>query len=486
MKPKIRALVATLAAAPVLALGGFAVAAHSATAPSSSEFYPMAPTRVIDTRGVPGSVGTGSTSLSMAAVVPAGATAVVVNITVVNTANAGGYVEAYPDGIARPVASTVNFAANQTIAGNATVELLDGSIDLYNSGPPSVNLIVDAEGYFGPPGLAPSSPPPSSPPATSASASPTVSGSVPASPSPSQTSATPSSSPSSTPPTNGSYIQPGSVGYRGSLNDLTVYAPGGAAPSGCSWQAYGLNCSDTSDTWDHVWIKSSVYWRGTGTLKVTNSVITGAPGTAGNWYTLLGHTPANQAYAGATLDVEDSTLSFSGTVPGNVDSAPVWSAYGNQRQIILRDDLSGMAQGIDPTDSSVIEDNYIHNLVQNGTGGTTVHLDGAFSQGGGNILIKGNYIDATHAPGAAPTSDTTAAVFIQDRGSTDTGISIQDNYLNGGAYVLRNQTGINVDVEGNTFGAGVYGLVGDLTGYPGTYGTWTGNVDSTGATVAKP
>lgn len=465
-------------AAFALALGAFAVAAplsFAATAPSpGSGFHVTAPTRVLDTRAGGGAVAAGSTTvLDLSPYLPADASAVSVNITV-SAPTAGGYIEAYADGSARPVASTVNFSKSATIANSSIVQLLNGKIDLFNSSGGTVQLIADMTGYFEPPAPAPA---PTTPP-PSASGTP----SSPA-PSPSGTSGTPTPSASGG-SAGSSYVQPGSVGYLGSPNDLTVYRPGGAAPADCSWQTYGLRCNDDNVAWDHVDIEGSVYWTGTGTLKVTNSIVRGQ--ASQGWYALLGHTPADQAYPGATIDVEDSTLGFSGTVPGNVDSAPVWSAYGNQRQIIIRDDLSGMAQGIDPTDSSVIKDNYIHNLVQNGTGGTTVHLDGAFSQGGGNILIQGNYIDATHAPGAAPTGDTTAAVFIQDRGATDTGIVIKDNYLNGGAYVLRNQTGINVDVEGNTFGAGVYGLVGDLTGYPGTYGTWSGNVDASGATVAKP
>jgi hypothetical protein len=56
------------------------------------------------------------------------------------------------------------------------------------------------------------------------------------------------------------------------------------------------------------------------------------------------------------------------------------------------------------------------------------HIDGVFSQGGGNILIQRNYIDA-------PTdSDVTAAIFIQNRDSTDTGVKVYANYLRGGAY----------------------------------------------------
>lgn len=478
MQKKIKAIIATLAVAPALAVGAWQVAAN-ATAQSSaaSEFHAVAPTRVLDTRngtGAPaGAVATSSTTvLDLSATVPADATAVSVNVTV-TAATAGGYIEAYADGSVRPTASTLNFDAAQTVANSSMVQLLDDKVDIFNGSGGTVQLIADVTGYFESAGAS------ASPPPTSLSAAPSASASASPSPSGGPTSGSPSATASNS-ATPAGYVEPGSVGYLGSTSLLTVYKPGGAAPVDCNWQSYGLRCDDASMTWDHVWIQGSVYWTGTGTLKVTQSIIRG--GTNGSWYALLGHPSSSGALPGATIDVEDSTLGWlPGVAPApNVDAAPVWTAYGNQRQVIIRDDLSGMAQGIDPTDSSVIEDNYIHGLVQNGTGTTVVHLDGIFSQGGGNILIKGNYVDAPVR------GDTTGALFIQDRGATDTGISIQDNYLNGGAYVLRNQTGLSVDVEGNTFGAGVYGLVGDLTGYSGTYGTWTGNVDSTGATVAKP
>lgn len=332
---------------------------------------------------------------------------------------------------------------------------------------------------------------------------PSISAPVPATtssspaPSPSQSASTastvpfatssPSSAPSSTPasPTTttssspGGYVQPGTVGYLGSTSALTVYEPGGAAPAGCSWQSFGLRCDQTDLTLDHVWIKGSLYWTGTGNLTVSQSIVQGGTGTA--WYAILGH-PSTSGPLNSTIKVTDSTVGWlpGKTMPSGEDVAPIWSAYGNQAQIAIRDDLSGMPQGIDPTANSIIQDNWIHGLVQTGTASAPTHLDGIFSQGGGNIKIDGNYVDVPVR------SDTTAAIFIQDRGSTDTGISITDNYLNGGAFTLRNQTGINVDVENNTFANSVWGAVGDLSGYPGTYGTWTGNVDLNRVAIAKP
>lgn len=338
---------------------------------------------------------------------------------------------------------------------------------------------------------------PVTPTATATATATTPSGS--ASPAPSKTSASSpaaTSSPSSPAPSSGSgttsppatstggsspggYVRPGTVGYLGSTSALTVYQPGGAAPSGCSWLSYGLRCDQTNLTLDHVWLKGSIYWTGTGTLTVSQSIVQGGTGTA--WYAILGH-PASSGALNSTIKVTDSTVGWlpGKTMPGGEDVAPIWSAYGNQAQIAIRDDLSGMPQGIDPTANSVIQDNWIHGLVQTGTASAPTHLDGIFSQGGGNIRIDGNYVDVPVR------SDTTAAIFIQDRGSTDTGISITDNYLSGGAFTLRNQSGINVDVERNTFAQSVWGAVGDTSGYSGTYGTWTGNVGLNGTAITKP
>lgn len=337
----------------------------------------------------------------------------------------------------------------------------------------------------------PSSTPAATPARTTSSPAPAVtSGS--AAPSASKTASTsPSTGPASTSasasaPTSltgtaaaGGYVRPGSVGYLGSTSALTVYEPGGAAPSGCSWLSYGLRCDQTDLTLDHVWIKGSFYWTGTGNLTISQSIVQGGTGTA--WYAILGH-PASSGALNSTIKVTDSTVGWlpGKTMPAGEDVAPIWSSYGNQAQIAIRDDLSGMPQGIDPTANSIIQDNWIHDLVQTGTASAPTHLDGIFSQGGGNILISGNYVDVPVR------SDTTAAIFIQDRGSSDTGISITGNYLNGGAFNLRNQTGINVAVENNTFAQSVWGAVGDLSGYPGTYGTWSGNVDLNSLAIAKP
>ncbi len=123
-----------------------------------ARFVPRsAPVRVLDTRyaiGVPSAakVGAGqSIVLHVAGAngVPAsGVAAVHLNLTATN-ATSTGFLTLYPHGSARPVASSLNFAAGQTVA-NATVMPVgpDGSITIYNGGSQAVNVIADLYGYY--------------------------------------------------------------------------------------------------------------------------------------------------------------------------------------------------------------------------------------------------------------------------------------------------------------------------------------------------
>jgi hypothetical protein len=276
-------------------------------------------------------------------------------------------------------------------------------------------------------------------------------------------------------PPAGSYVRPGTVGFLGDPASLKQYAPGGPAPAGCAWQSYGLRCDQTNLTLTNVHIVGGLYWTGTGNLTIDNSIIEGGKA----WFVVYAAAVTNAP--GAVMSVTNSTLRWPVTpaYPAGYDVAPIWTR-GTQAMNIIQCDLSGMPQGLDPGPNSLIQGNWIHGLVQNGSRSKPSHMDGLFTQGGSNIVIVNNYIDA-------PVNGTvTGALFIQDVGGTDTGIKIYANYLSGGAYVLRNETGIAVDVQNNTFGASLYGNVSPLKGYPGTYGAWSGNVTTSGAVVPQP
>ncbi|MER7461854.1 PKD domain-containing protein [Streptomyces sp. NPDC097981] len=120
-----------------------------------SDFTPYAPTRLLDTR-----TGTGapmgmvqaysSTKVKIAGngKIPAGVTAVALNVTVTNTYTPG-HITAFPSGATRPTTSNLNFEARQTVPNLVVVPVgKDGSVELYNGGWEPVDLIADVTGYF--------------------------------------------------------------------------------------------------------------------------------------------------------------------------------------------------------------------------------------------------------------------------------------------------------------------------------------------------
>ena len=71
--------------------------------------------------------------------VPAGVTALAVNVTAVNPPG-GGLVTLYPGpaSTARPQVSTINYSAGRTLANNARITVgTDGSINIFNAGAPA-------------------------------------------------------------------------------------------------------------------------------------------------------------------------------------------------------------------------------------------------------------------------------------------------------------------------------------------------------------
>ncbi|MEU4355944.1 N-acetylmuramoyl-L-alanine amidase, partial [Streptomyces virginiae] len=121
---------------------------------SDVKYVPVLPKRLMDTRegvGVPkAKVGPGEVAiLKVAGVqgIPAyGVTSVALNVTATNPTEAG-HVSVYPNGVARPSTSNLNFTAGQTIPNLVVVPVQDGIIQFYNSAG-TVDLIADINGYF--------------------------------------------------------------------------------------------------------------------------------------------------------------------------------------------------------------------------------------------------------------------------------------------------------------------------------------------------
>jgi hypothetical protein len=142
---------------PAAALTPNADQTGHATADVAETYVPLTPSRITDTRAGSGYANAGDTlgagaSLNVqvtgAGGVPAtGATAVVVNVTVVGP-TASGYLTLFPEGTTQPGVSNVDFTPGQTLANLATVPLgSQGGITVYNyTG--RVNVVVDVEGYY--------------------------------------------------------------------------------------------------------------------------------------------------------------------------------------------------------------------------------------------------------------------------------------------------------------------------------------------------
>jgi len=78
---------------------------------------------------------------------PAGTTAVALNVTVTNP-TAAGYLSVYPGGTTRPTASNLNFAASQMIANMVIVPVGGGNTVTFYTNSGTVNVIADLVGYY--------------------------------------------------------------------------------------------------------------------------------------------------------------------------------------------------------------------------------------------------------------------------------------------------------------------------------------------------
>jgi hypothetical protein len=129
--------------------------APNASPPADNDYTPLVPDRVLDTRSGLGAArgrishqGTVEIPLLGRGGVPAsGVGAVVLNVTTTDTTT-GGYITAWPTGLPRPEASSLNVVANKTVANLVVVPVgPDGRVSLYNYGGFS-NLVADVLGWF--------------------------------------------------------------------------------------------------------------------------------------------------------------------------------------------------------------------------------------------------------------------------------------------------------------------------------------------------
>jgi hypothetical protein len=119
----------------------------------SAGYYTVSPCRAVDTRqaaaGPLPAGGTRSLAIGGTCGVPLTATAVTVNVTVTQPSTIG-HLRLFPTGLPRPASSSLNFAAGQTRANNATLSLgEDGTVSAYLSQAyGTAHVIVDVSGYY--------------------------------------------------------------------------------------------------------------------------------------------------------------------------------------------------------------------------------------------------------------------------------------------------------------------------------------------------
>jgi hypothetical protein len=130
--------------------GNYTTDLSGLTSGSSAGFTGVAPTRVLDTRNAIGAptakLGAGATLTLTVPGLPAGATAVALNVTATSP-TAASYLTVYPNGGLRPTASSLNFVAGQTIPNMVLVNLGPGNTVRFYNAAGSVNVIADLVGY---------------------------------------------------------------------------------------------------------------------------------------------------------------------------------------------------------------------------------------------------------------------------------------------------------------------------------------------------
>jgi hypothetical protein len=117
---------------------------------------PINPSRVYDSRLAGGKLADGeertvstATAIQGADVLPAGATAVAMTLTVTETEGSGGYVSAFPFGIAWPGTSSINwFGPGQNLA-TAVIVAVGGDRQLVlRGGVQPTHVVIDVTGYL--------------------------------------------------------------------------------------------------------------------------------------------------------------------------------------------------------------------------------------------------------------------------------------------------------------------------------------------------
>ena len=160
MLQRVRGVVIGVVVASLVGFGGFAAVRATGGSSSASVFVAVTPVRVVDTRsdvGLSSVVSGVEQGFSIVgAVVPVGATAVSMTVTMVDASAAGFLVVRPGDATGTPSTSNLNVAEGGTVANAATVKLPTvgqdaGTIrilfDAFGSSTATTDLLIDITGY---------------------------------------------------------------------------------------------------------------------------------------------------------------------------------------------------------------------------------------------------------------------------------------------------------------------------------------------------
>ncbi len=116
--------------------------------PGEGGFVGVNPSRVLDTRKAgqgPCIAGARDVTVAPTTGVPADAASVVLNVTVVEP-SAPGYATVYPQGVARPTASNLNYVKGQVVPNAVITGVTAGKVSVFTSGG-CPHVVVDVVGY---------------------------------------------------------------------------------------------------------------------------------------------------------------------------------------------------------------------------------------------------------------------------------------------------------------------------------------------------
>jgi hypothetical protein len=171
--------------------------------------------------------------------------------------------------------------------------------------------------------------------------------------------------------------------------------------------------------------------------------------------------------------ITGTTIEYSeinGTGTNNAGSTGI-----NGQGTFIGDNIYNVANGINVTGASVIQNNYIHNLQASGS----QSYDGIKIDGGeSNVTISHNTIINSHSA--------TAAIMIDNYYGAVSNIAVSNNIIAGGGYTIYDDAHFNssaitgVSITNNHIAAGVWGA----TDFVGTSPTYTGNASDGAALIA--